>query len=462
MERAASLRTCEPIYGCSETFAAFDEIAVDPAPSEDWEQQCFLAACHSGSEQERKVAQAATPGVSISHATAPTSGAATEEGDGDGVCAIGAVPSGGFAAAEGGCVVPSEAALQRTAHMFDGDDGSSTDNRAVGQSGSSLMHADHGSKVQSSWPAGGAGDCGAGKDRRVPPSRPFSAPSAVTRGGLARPTAGRSADSAPLGVRRAIGGTARSAKRGRGRFVVPTPVTAYGRGVAAHPTTTALPVRSTLGGSALPSGARSSAGLHRKHEFRTPAPTDGAIGSPAPSDWTAAKLAATHAPCDTTEGAVAKSVSCVTRRLENRFDAVMPYAAHKDLPLRLRLRDAAGGNGALRRPSFRELQVVGVCETTLCVTSENAAMLVFDDAGQPTGFDPSAPAVREMELRLIEDGCRATDLENADLMTPWTRNHLRWIIWRLAATERSLPTSPGTPRLTREVRTGAFARLLLL
>ena len=530
MERAASLRTCEPIYGCSETFAAFDEIAVDPAPSEDWEQQCFLAACHSGSEQERKVAQAATPGVSISHATAPTSGAATEQGDGDGVCAIGAVPSGGFAAAEGGCVVPSEAALQRTAHMFDGDDasapsvgfatakgsrvvpseaalqrtahmfdgddasapsvgfatakggrvvpseaalqrtahmfdgddGSSTDNRAVGQSGSSLMHADHGSKVQSSWPAGGAGDCGAGKDRRVPPSRPFSAPSAVTRGGLARPTAGRSADSAPLGVRRAIGGTARSAKRGRGRFVVPTPVTAYGRGVAAHPTTTALPVRSTLGGSALPSGARSSAGLHRKHEFRTPAPTDGAIGSPAPSDWTAAKLAATHAPCDTTEGAVAKSVSCVTRRLENRFDAVMPYAAHKDLPLRLRLRDAAGGNGALRRPSFRELQVVGVCETTLCVTSENAAMLVFDDAGQPTGFDPSAPAVREMELRLIEDGCRATDLENADLMTPWTRNHLRWIIWRLAATERSLPTSPGTPRLTREVRTGAFARLLLL
>ena len=159
-------------------------------------------------------------------------------------------PSVGFATAKGGRVVPSEAALQRTAHMFDGDDGSSTDNRAVGQSGSSLMHADHGSKVQSSWPAGGAGDCGAGKDRRVPPSRPFSAPSAVTRGGLARPTAGRSADSAPLGVRRAIGGTARSAKRGRGRFVVPTPVTAYGRGVAAHPTTTALPVRSTLGGSA--------------------------------------------------------------------------------------------------------------------------------------------------------------------------------------------------------------------
>ena len=123
MERAACLRTFESVRGRSESFAAFDEIAaVNPDRSEDWEQQCFLAACHSGSEQERKVAQAATPGVSISHATAPTSGAATEQGDGDGVCAIGAVPSGGFAAAEGGCVVPSEAALQRTAHMLDGDD----------------------------------------------------------------------------------------------------------------------------------------------------------------------------------------------------------------------------------------------------------------------------------------------------------------------------------------------------
>ena len=360
-------------------------------------------------------------------------------------------PSVGFATAKGGRVVPSEAALQRTAHMFDGDDASSKGNLAgtVGRSGSSLMHVDHGSKLQSTWPAGGAG-----KDCRLPSSRPFSAPCAVSRGDLARPTAGRSANSATLSVRRAIGNS-RSAKRGRGRFVVPTPVTAYGGG--AHPTRMALPVRSTL-----PSGARSNAGLHRRHDFCTPAPTGGAIGAPMPSDWTAAELAGTHVPRDATEGAAAKSVSCVTRRLENRFDAAMPYAARKCLPPRLRLRDVAGGNGALRRQSFCALQAVGVCETTLCVTSENAATLVFDDAGEPSGFDRSAPAVREMEQRLIDDGCRATDLENATWMTPWTRNHLRWIIWRLAATERFLQTSPGAPRLTREVRIGVFVRSLSL
>ena len=362
-------------------------------------------------------------------------------------------PSVGFATAKGGRVVPSEAALQRTAHMFDGDDASSKGNLAgaVGRSGSSLMPVDHGSKLQSTWPADGAG-----KDRKLPSSRPFSAPCAVSRGALARPIAGRSANSATSGVRRAIG-NARSAKRGRGRFVVPTPVTAYGGGEATHPTRMALPVRSML-----PSGACSNAGLHRRHDFCTPAPTGGAIGAPMPSDWTAAELAGTHVLRDATEGAAAKSVSCVTRRLENRFDAAMPYAARKCLPLRLRLRDVAGGNGALRRQSFCALQAVGVCETTLCVTSENAVTLVFDDAGEPSGFDRSAPAVREMEQRLIGDGCRATDLEIATWMTPWTRNHLRWIIWRLAATERFLQTSPGAPRLTREVRIGVFARSLSL
>jgi hypothetical protein len=82
----------------------------------------------------------------------------------------------------------------------------------------------------------------------------------------------------------------------------------------------------------------------------------------------------------------------------------------------------------------------GVHEVTLAVDSNNASRVRFDsEKGLPCSFfgQPCPPsckpvgAVRDFRQSLVERGC-----DEKILTDKWISNHLRWIVWKLASTER--------------------------
>lgn len=83
--------------------------------------------------------------------------------------------------------------------------------------------------------------------------------------------------------------------------------------------------------------------------------------------------------------------------------------------------------------------IIGTTETIpiiFQINSGNASSLQFGDDGLPSSIGSSeTDNASGMHSQLIRNGCDA-----ALLTKKWVVNHTRWIVWKLAATERSFPT----------------------
>ena len=96
----------------------------------------------------------------------------------------------------------------------------------------------------------------------------------------------------------------------------------------------------------------------------------------------------------------------------------------------------------------------GVHSVTLAVDSNNATRVRFDpDSGLPCSFfgQPSPPqckpigSVKDLRESLISRGC-----DEDKLSDKWISNHCRWIVWKLASTERRFSFSLSQSYLTYE------------
>lgn len=92
----------------------------------------------------------------------------------------------------------------------------------------------------------------------------------------------------------------------------------------------------------------------------------------------------------------------------------------------------------------------GVLEVTLQVHSRNAVKLRFLSSGTPDSFSDNLDVssgflgfCEDLRLSLVDHGCEADRISDA-----WLCNHKRWIVWKLAATERRFSTVFGGLLLT--------------
>jgi breast cancer 2 susceptibility protein len=96
----------------------------------------------------------------------------------------------------------------------------------------------------------------------------------------------------------------------------------------------------------------------------------------------------------------------------------------------------------------------GVHSVTIAVDSNNATRVRFyPDSGLPCSFfgQPSPPqckpigSVKDIRMSLIDRGC-----DEDKLSDKWISNHCRWIVWKLASTERRFSFSLSQSYLTYE------------
>lgn len=82
--------------------------------------------------------------------------------------------------------------------------------------------------------------------------------------------------------------------------------------------------------------------------------------------------------------------------------------------------------------------IVGTPETIpiiFQINSSTASNLRFGNDGLPLSMDGEPGNFSGMHSELLSSGCDSTLLTQK-----WVANHFRWIVWKLAATERSFPT----------------------